>query len=227
MNIFEKLNSGAAYFVYSIGVFSVTVLLILSAGVFTKYQFVYQIVATLMVTIATAVVTMALLKRQSKTNFEIIEAKGEEDLKRELIREHFIIRSQNAHDYLNELFSVIEDGKLTKREAMQLEFKLQHILLNSVFHICDIDDDGNEIGAIHMKTIDEISTITKRILSSVVQNDMSHIHGDMMDLSISLYKTFGVEEFVLDEEEYKVSVVQNFFDIYKMAEASEKLNGKA
>jgi len=48
-----------------------------------------------------------------------------------------------------------------------------------------------------------------------------------MDLSISLYKTFGVEEFVLDEEEYKVSVVQNFFDIYKMAEASEKLNGKA
>jgi len=227
MNIFEKLNSGAAYFVYSICVFSVTILLILSAGVFTKYQFVYQIVATLMVTIATAVVTMALLKRQSKTNFEIIEAKGEEDLKRELIREHFIIRSQNAHNYLNELFSVIEDGKLTKREAMQLEFKLQHILLNSVFHICDIDDDGNEIGAIHMKTIDEISTITKRILSSVVQNDMSHIHGDMMDLSISLYKTFGVEEFVLDEEEYKVSVVQNFFDIYKMAEASEKLNGKA
>ncbi|MBR6077130.1 MAG: hypothetical protein IKP63_02125, partial [Paludibacteraceae bacterium] len=128
-----------------------------------------------------------------------------------------------------ELFSVIEDGKLTKREAMQLEFKLQHILLNSVFHICDIDDDGNdgnEIGAIHMKTIDEISTITKRILSSVVQNDMSHIHGDMMDLSISLYKTFGVEEFVLDEEEYKLSVVQNFFDIYKMAEASEDLNNQ-
>lgn len=249
MNVSKKFDSGFAYLIYCILIVAFVFVLVVSAQVFTEFQLIYQIIAAFIATVATSIITMILLKQQAKANREMIEQqtkanremidvqiraskdnledKTNADMLREFKREFLKVRYQRAHEYLDELFSVIEDGRLTKKEAMQMEFKLQHILLGTSTSYDFEDEDIPEV--LNMETVEKISFLTKKILGSVVKkNDMSQIHEDMTSLTLCLYETFyyGLEEYS-GNALYRKNIVQNFCDIYKMAEASEKLNGKA
>jgi len=129
MNVSKKFDSGFAYLIYCILIVAFVFVLVVSAQVFTEFQLIYQIIAAFIATVATSIITMILLKQQAKANREMIEQqtkanremidvqiraskenledKTNADMLREFKREFLKVRYQRAHEYLDELFSVI------------------------------------------------------------------------------------------------------------------------
>lgn len=112
-------------------IFSIIVLLALIFGVFDELKAWEQMIAAMLSVAATIAITGILLAYQSKQQEELNVQQREFDSKHEKKTKIFEEKLKIYQDFLDTLYSVLEDGVVTPEDALKMKFKISSIALHT------------------------------------------------------------------------------------------------
>lgn len=161
-NLRKKLDTGTAYFLYCVILMVVAIVIVLTAHIFTDHEIITEIIAAFLAAIITAMITRVLLRQQTQSNMEMVEKQSEQDLTREYRLTITKDRMQYAHQFLDCIYTILEDGKVTQSEVLKLNIALQHLLYNPLMETTE-----NGVEEVRTLPIEGITTATNEILSAI------------------------------------------------------------
>ena len=204
-----KFSNDQGYLVLSVVFLVISICTLLFSSYFDQYQLLLQVIAALLSAIVTVLITRLLLKKQTESNKEIIYLQAEKEAIANFNQEIIKDRMQYAHEYLNTIYFIIQDEKITKSELFHIEIQLNHILLNAVA----MDDD-----TLNVAIIQQVANHTKNILTSIQQGKNDY-HKELLLLTNNLYQGlygyFGID---YSEDENTQNIAETFESIFSMIE---------
>lgn len=183
-NLRKKLDTGTAYFLYCVILMAIAVVIVLAAHIFTNHGIITEIIAAFLAAIITAMITRVLLRQQTQSNLEMVEKQGEKNLEEEYKKVIVKDRMRYAHQYLDLVYEILEDGKVTQSEVLKLNIALQHLLYNPV---TDITEKGIE--EVRTLPFEGITTAISEILSAINDGEQnsSRINLNLVNLTYYLH----------------------------------------
>lgn len=182
-NFRQKLDTGTAYFLYCVILMAIAVVIVLATHIFTDHGIIAEIIAAFLSAIITAMITRILLRQQTQSNLEMVEKQSEKNLEKEYRIVIVKDRMQYAHQYLDCIYTILEDGKVTQSEVLKLNIALQHLLYNPLSETTE-----NGVEEVRALPFEGITTATNEILSAINNGEQnsSRINLNLVNLTYNL-----------------------------------------